>query len=229
MTVNTDHAGLWLGSVFLPRVDGLDISEHFKAGSLSQIFSGRDLERGLWNNSILAQSTAIYQTKENVWYQLHGSLNPIEQLQILGIDPLEPVKGLDEAYDYIAKHIRRWNSEELEMFQVKNGLPGSICYSPEKWRQTIMGKRLSSYPYINYKRQTYAVATPPVPFPESVQDKRPLVGVKVLEMVRIIAGPTVGVTLAAYGADVIRVNCSRLRDANVSNFTLSNHSRCNLA
>jgi crotonobetainyl-CoA:carnitine CoA-transferase CaiB-like acyl-CoA transferase len=35
-------------------------------------------------------------------------------------------------------------------------------------------------------------------------------------MVRIIAGPTVGVILASFGADVIRVNCSRLADLNVS-------------
>jgi crotonobetainyl-CoA:carnitine CoA-transferase CaiB-like acyl-CoA transferase len=34
----------------------------------------------------------------------------------------------------------------------------------------------------------------------------------VVEMVRIIAGPTVGVILASFGADVIRVNCSRLAD-----------------
>jgi crotonobetainyl-CoA:carnitine CoA-transferase CaiB-like acyl-CoA transferase len=44
--------------------------------------------------------------------------------------------------------------------------------------------------------------------------------------VRIIAGPTVGVILASFGADVIRVNCSRLADLNVSiRFTRIIHER----
>jgi crotonobetainyl-CoA:carnitine CoA-transferase CaiB-like acyl-CoA transferase len=44
-----------------------------------------------------------------------------------------------------------------------------------------------------------------------------LAGIKVVELVRIIAGPVIGCTLAALGADVIRVNCSRLTDLNVCN------------
>jgi hypothetical protein len=38
---------------------------------------------------------------------------------------------------------------------------------------------------------------------EDIPHRRPLAGIKVVEMVRIIAGPTVGVILASFGADVI--------------------------
>lgn len=78
-----------------------------------------------------------------------------------------------------------------------------------------MGKRLAEHPLVNYTRESYAKSTPPVLLPQ-LPDRRPLAGTKVVEMVRIIAGPTVGVTLASFGADVIRVNCSRLADLNVS-------------
>jgi hypothetical protein len=78
-----------------------------------------------------------------------------------------------------------------------------------------MAKDLSKHPLINYKRQTHAVATPAIPLPISA-DKRPLAGIKVVELVRIIAGLVIGTTLASLGADVIRVNCGRLPDFNVS-------------
>ncbi|KAJ6084219.1 alpha methylacyl-CoA racemase [Penicillium sp. IBT 16267x] len=59
----------------------------------------------------------------------------------------------------------------------------------------------------------------PVPCPPS--DRLPWAGIKVVELVRIIAGPVIGATLAALGADVIRVNCSRLPDINSLQLTLN--------
>jgi len=56
--------------------------------------------------------------------------------------------------------------------------------------------------------------TPPVPFPnaDSSGKLRPLAGVRVIEMCRIIAGPAIGRTLAEYGADVIKVTAPHLSD-----------------
>ena len=79
-----------------------------------------------------------------------------------------------------------------------------------------MGKTLNMHPLVSFEEQRYAKPTPAVPLVKNPSDRRPLAGIKVLEMVRIIAGPQIGVTLASYGADVIRVNCSRLVDLNVS-------------
>ncbi|KAF0646003.1 hypothetical protein FPSE5266_08165 [Fusarium pseudograminearum] len=58
------------------------------------------------------------------------------------------------------------------------------------------------------------------PLPVST-DKRPLAGIKVVELVRIIAGPVIGTTLASLGADVIRANCSRLPDFNSLQLSLN--------
>lgn len=52
-------------------------------------------------------------------------------------------------------------------------------------------------------------------------DKRPLAGVKVVEMTRVIAGPQIGTILAAYGADVIRINPPHLPDINIMQLTLN--------
>ncbi|PYH68882.1 alpha methylacyl-CoA racemase [Aspergillus vadensis CBS 113365] len=183
VTVNTDHAGIWLGSVFTTYINGSD--------------------------------------DPKVWYQLHGSLDANAALRTMGINPDVTFSTPQQYYDYIQGHIIKWSPDELEMHNVRHGLCGSICYSPEGWRKTEFGKRLSRHPLVNVTAETYAKPTPPIPLVKGLSDKRPLAGIKVLEMVRIIAGPQIGVTLASYGADVIRVNCSRLVDLNVLQLTLN--------
>lgn len=219
VTVNTDHAGIWLGYTFTAYVNGSDISTLARNRTLSTIFQ-RDFEQGFGVGPLAGRATALYPTKDpKVWYQLHGSLDASKTLTSMGIDMNVPLGSFAEGYDYIRQHVQRWSADELEMHNVRHGLCGSICYSPEGWRKTEMGKRLAEHPLVNYTHESYARPTPPIPLPSS-PDRRPLAGIKVLEMVRIIAGPTVGVTLASFGADVIRVNCSRLPDLNVRGTTL---------
>ncbi|CAG7953532.1 unnamed protein product [Penicillium olsonii] len=220
VTVNTDHAGLWLASTFTAFVNGKDISELARTKELAGIFD-RDFEKGFGVGPLAGRATALYPTKDaGIWYQLHGSLDASKTLCSMGIDMDVPLKSFAEGYDYIREHVQKWSSDELEMHNVKNGLCGSICYSPDGWRKTEMGKRLAEYPLVNYTHESYARPTPPIPLTQ-LSDRRPLAGIKVMEMVRIIAGPTVGVTLASFGADVIRVNCSRLADLNVLQLTLN--------
>lgn len=216
VTVDTDHAGMWLGSTFTAYVDGSDISTHARNRSLSKFFP-RNFEQGFGVGPLSGRATALYPTKDSkVWYQLHGSLDASKTLKSMGINMNVDLESFAEGYDYIRKHVQEWSPDELEMHNVRHGLCGSICYTPEGWRQTEMGKRLAEHPLVNYTLESYASPTPAVPLLSIPGDRRPLAGVKVIEMVRIIAGPTVGVTLAAFGADVIRVNSSRLADLNVS-------------
>ncbi|CAJ0549991.1 Ff.00g065860.m01.CDS01 [Fusarium sp. VM40] len=218
--VNTDHAGLWLGSTFTTYVNGEDVSTLLRSNRLSSLFD-RDFEQG-FSKGLAARTTAIYQTKDpKVWYQLHGSLDANKTLQSMGIPTNVKFDTMNEYYDFIQSFVKDWSPDELEMHNVRHGLCGSICYTPQAWKNTVMGQRLNSHPLINYAHQTYAVHTPQGPLPRVVTDNRPLAGVKVLEMVRIIAGPIIGVTLASYGADVIRVNCSKLADLNVLQLTLN--------
>ncbi|KAB8078752.1 CoA-transferase family III domain-containing protein [Aspergillus leporis] len=218
--VNTDQAAIWLGSALTSHINGSDIKSLVEAGKLGSLFD-RDYEQG-FGKGLASRATAIYQTKDpNVWYQLHGSLNANHVLETMGIDTSVIFDSPSEYYDYIQKHVRQWSPDELEMHNVRHGLCGSICYTPGSWRKTEMGKQLAKHPFVNYTHETYAVPTPQQPLPKISTDQRPLAGIKVLEMVRIIAGPTIGVTLAAFGADVIRVNCSRLPDLNVLQLVLN--------
>lgn len=74
-----------------------------------------------------------------------------------------------------------------------------------------MGKSLSKHPLVDYKKLPNAPATPPTVFP-SVADKRPLAGIKVVELARSIALPATGAILTSLGAEVIRVQSKHLPD-----------------
>ena len=68
------------------------------------------------------------------------------------------------------------------------------------------GQSIQNEPLYNLIKQPYAVQ-PAVPWPEGpADDKRPLSGIKVLELARAIAAPTIGRVLSALGATVIRVS-----------------------
>ena len=94
---------------------------------------------------------------------------------------------------------------------LQNGLSGNIVHSPKGWLETEMGKSLARHPLVNYSRQSACLDLPPVGF-TTTTDKRPLAGVKVVELTRIIAGAAAGAALASMGAEVIRVNSSKLKD-----------------
>ncbi|RSL67888.1 hypothetical protein CEP53_002811 [Fusarium sp. AF-6] len=220
VSVDTNHAAFWLGSVGMSKRNGQTVREIAKDGKLAAIFP-KDLEGDIFATPLRLRATANYETKDQgVWFQLHGSLGADPVLRTIGIDPSEKCSSNDEAYQLVAKHVRKFGAHELEMMNLVQGLCGSICYTPAGWKQTRMAKDLSKHPLVNYKQQTHAVPTPAIPLPVSA-DKRPLAGIKVVELVRIIAGPVIGTTLAALGADVIRVNCGRLPDFNSLQLTLN--------
>jgi hypothetical protein len=222
ININTDHAALWLGATGITKREGVPVAELARTGKLAEIFPV-DLEKDTFKPAIRLRTTASYPTKkEGTWYQLHGSLGADPVLETIGLNAEVPCKGPDDAYRIIAEQVRKFGPEELEMIHIQKGLCGSICYTPAAWRDTRMHRELTKHPLINYSHESYVVPTPPVPLPLASSDQRPLAGIKVVELVRIIAGPVIGNTLASLGADVIRVNSSGLPDFNVS----QSHRRC---
>jgi hypothetical protein len=207
--VDTDHAGLYPATPALVTIDGLTGPGVIKMDTVPQW--DKDRQTG---SPLVFRATAIYETADpGVWYQFHGSLDPWRALAEIGIskDLDATIRTNDGAYELIGKHVRKYRARELEQLMVEKGLSGSIVHSPEGWRKTEMGKLLGRHPLVNYKRQTQCPSLPPAALPQS-KDPRPLAGIKVVELVRIIAGSAAGAALAAMGAEVIRVNSSKLKD-----------------
>lgn len=204
--IDTDHAGLYPATAALVNIDGITGPPVIKLPTVPQW----DKDRAS-NSPLVYRATAIYETADKgVWYQLHGSLDSWKMLAVIGItkDLDEKIRTNEEAYALIQERVRTYRAREIEQLMVEKGLSGSIVYSPAGWRETEMGKSLSRHPLINYKQETQ---TAPCPFPD-LADKRPLAGIKVVELTRIIAGAAAGAALASLGAEVIRVNSSKLKD-----------------
>jgi hypothetical protein len=222
ITVNTTHAALWFGCIATAFLDGEDVTNLAGKGELKNIIP--DWERGWTDTPLKYRTTGLYPTKNpEVWYSLHGSMDAAPVLKAIGIDPqTTKVKDNEEAAKLIAEHTSKFSAEELEMKNLMSGLCGSIVFTPQQWRETEMGKSLAAHPLVNVKQQIHAVPTPPVAFPPlDPTDQRPLAGVKVVELTRVIAGPVIGTTLAALGADVIRLNPPHLPDINILQLTLN--------
>ncbi|GKZ38608.1 hypothetical protein AbraIFM66950_010917 [Aspergillus brasiliensis] len=207
--VDTNHAGLYPATAALVNIDGTTGPAVIKLPTVPQW----DKDRAS-NSPLVYRATAIYETADKgVWFQLHGSLDSWKMLALLGIgkDLDAEIRTNDAAYALIQERVRTYRAREIELLMVEKGLSGSIVFSPEEWRKTEMGRSLSRHPLINYRQQTQCPRLEPPPCPET-NDRRPLAGIKVVELVRIIAGSAAGAALASMGAEVIRVNSSKLKD-----------------
>lgn len=221
ITVNTTHVALWFGCVATVYLNGVDCLSLSKTGEIKKLVP--DWEMGWTDTPLKYRCTGLYPTNNpDVWYSLHGSLNAEPVLRSIGIDPAAPIKTNEDAARLIAEHTSKLSPEKLEMTNLLNGFCGSVCFTPKQWRESEMGRTLASHPLVNVKAQDHAVPTPAVAFPPlNPSDRRPLAGVKVVEMTRVIAGPQIGTILASYGADVIRVNPPHLPDISILQLTLN--------
>lgn len=75
------------------------------------------------------------------------------------------------------------------------------------WDAHPQGQAVAGLPLLVWQKLGDA---PPLPWGPLATEQRPLSGLRVLDLTRILAGPICGRTLAAYGADVLLVNSPAL-------------------
>jgi hypothetical protein len=214
VSIDIDKSGLYPATPALVSIDGKSLIDIQQDGSLSNI--GLNVDRGVINkNAMYVRSWAIYPTKDqHVWYQVMGNLHVPEFLNAYGLDSENHTASRDEAYEIIKAEMVKYSAAELELNNMEHGFCGQTCYTPAKWRTTDMGRSLGKHPVINCKRVCESQSLPPIPFPV-LEDKRPLAGIRVVELARVIAVPALGAALASLGADVIKVQSPNLRDLQV--------------
>ena len=158
------------------------------------------------------------------WVRIHTNFahHRMGALRLMGLAPDTATRTEAE------QAMRGWRAAEFEQAAADAGLVVAMLRSFDAWDAHPQGQAVAALPLMTFERMGDA---PPNPLPAlGAQDRplaRPLSGLRVLDLTRILAGPVCGRALAAYGADVMLVNAPHLPNidsiADTSRGKLSSH------
>jgi crotonobetainyl-CoA:carnitine CoA-transferase CaiB-like acyl-CoA transferase len=139
----------------------------------------------------------LYRCRDGRWVHLHGAFPHLAEGTL-------KVLGCSRDRDEIARAVDRWDGQTLEDALAEARMCGAMARDADEWLTHPQGQVMSDVPRVEIIKLG---DSDPEPLPAG---DRPLSGLRVLDITRILAGPTHARTLASYGADVLHIASRKL-------------------
>ncbi|WP_424627071.1 CoA transferase [Bradyrhizobium sp. SYSU BS000235] len=142
-------------------------------------------------------TAGIYKTGDGRYVRLHTNF-PHHRDNICKVLACKPER------DDVQRALMQWKADDFETAAYAGGCVVSMMRTHDEWLAHPQAKALEQLPLLTIEKIGEAA---PKPWPTG---HRPLAGLRVLDLSRVIAGPVAGRTWAAHGADVMLMSSPHL-------------------
>lgn len=219
-TIDTGNAACFIMSTYLVEVNpdpnaAPETTSLFEAQSkFAKYFKNYDIH-GMASSPLRSQVSNIYKARDGRFVHTHASLNPTDTLKGLGLPPdLPEVTAREQAWATLGAKVAEKDAANWDPILGEDARQATTtCLTASEYLASEQGRANAD---VGLYRLHHDPSTgQPASWWPSVADTspaRPLAGLKVLDLTRVIASPTITRGLAELGASVMRVTAPHLPD-----------------